>query len=287
MATAAAARRVGTTTGGKRRIIFPILAGLIALAGFVLLDGVREGIAPWSLHVDYDNQPELSKWHYAAHGATVGILFSGSMLALVWQPARKPLLVQMYVLGFTTLALTYGSTDPASVVGFVPVILVASAILVAVFPDRRALFQLPKPGASRLMLGLTALAAVGMAPAIIRAFTHVYDEPAFEGAVEPERWGADIIMSFVLIIAGLLVSSKRGGWRTLGVIVGIDFFYLGFAALTIPDQAGSWGTLGGILSIAFSVIWLAALLRESDADRRAIAGAVPGDGSASGVRPQA
>jgi hypothetical protein len=269
MATAVAARQVSTTTGGKRRIIFPILAGLLALVGFALLDGVREAIAPWSLHVDYDPQPELNKWHFAAHGATVGILFSLSMLALVWRPARKPLLLQMYVLGFTTLALTYGSSDPVSILGFLPMVLVISALLVAAFPDRRALLQLPKPGASRLMLGLTAVAALGMAPAVIRAFTHFYDAPAFEGAAEPERWGADIIMSFVLIIAGLLVSSKRGGWRTLGVIVGMDFFYLGLVALTIPDQAGSWGTIGGILSITFAVIWLAALLYESDADRRA------------------
>jgi hypothetical protein len=269
MATSVAVRPVSTTTGGKRRIIFPILAGLIALLGFVLLDGVREAIAPWSLHVDYDNQPELSKWHYVAHGATVGVLFSGSMLALVWRPARQPLLLQMYVLGFTTLALTYGMKDPAAIVGFVPIIAVISVLLVAAFPDRRALFQVPRPGASRVMLGLTVLAALGMAPAIFRAFTHFFDKIAYEGAVEPERWGADIIMSFVLIIAGLLVSSKRGGWRTLGVIVGLDFFYIGMAALTIPDQPGSWGTFGGILSIAFAVIWLAALLYESDADRRA------------------
>src|SRR5688500_4277593 len=117
LATAIAARPVQTTAGGKRRIIFPILAGLLALIGFALLDGVREGIAPWSLHIDYDPQPQVNKWHYLAHGATVGVLFAGSMLALVWQPARKPLLVQMYVLGFTTLALVYGTTDIASIVG--------------------------------------------------------------------------------------------------------------------------------------------------------------------------
>jgi hypothetical protein len=191
------------------------------------------------------------------------------MLALVWQPARKPLLVQMYVLGFLTLALVYGTKDPASIAGFLPVVLVIAGILFAAFPDRRALLRVPRPGASKLMLGLTAVAAIGMAPAVVRAFTHLYDKPAFEGAVEPERWGADIIMSFVLIIAGLLVSSKGGGWRVLGVIVGINFFYIGLAALTIPDQPGSWGTIGGILSIAFSVIWLTALLSESNADRRA------------------
>jgi hypothetical protein len=269
MATAVAARPMTATTGGKRRIIFPILAGILALVGFILLDGVREGIAPWSLHVDYDNQPEVSRWHYLAHGATVGVLLAGSMLALVWQPARKPLLVQMYVLGFLTLALVYGTKDPASIAGFLPVVLVIAGILFAAFPDRRALLRVPRPGASKLMLGLTAVAAIGMAPAVVRAFTHLYDKPAFEGAVEPERWGADIIMSFVLIIAGLLVSSKGGGWRVLGVIVGINFFYIGLAALTIPDQPGSWGTIGGLLSIAFSVIWLTALLSESNADRRA------------------
>jgi len=113
MSTVVAARPAAVVTGGKRRIIFPILAGLLALVGFVLLDGVREAIAPWSLHIDYDPQPELTLWHYASHGASVGILFSGSMLALVWQPIRKPLLLQMYMLGFLTLAAS-GSTRSIS-----------------------------------------------------------------------------------------------------------------------------------------------------------------------------
>lgn len=105
-----------------------------------------------------------------------------------------------------------------------------------------------------------------MLPAVIRAFTHFYDSPAFEGAAEPERWGADIIMSVVLVIAGLLVSSKRGGWLPLGIIVGLDFLYLGAAALTIPDQAGSWGIVGGVISILFGVVWLAAIWRERTRD---------------------
>jgi hypothetical protein len=265
ISASATPRRDATQTpavGGKRRIIFPIIAGLLALVGFALLDGVREAMAPWSLHIDYDPQPELNKWHYVSHGAAVGILFSGSMLALTWQSARKPLLLMMYVVGFTTLAMVYATAEASGVVGFLITILVATALLVAAFPDRRALMQVPVPGASRTLLGLTALAAAGMAPAVIRAFGHVYDKPAFDGAADPARWGADIIMCFVLVIAGLLVSSKRGGWFTLGVIVGLDFLYIGAAALTIPDHDGSWGTFGGVLSIVFAVLWFVALLRE-------------------------
>jgi hypothetical protein len=278
MATAVAARRVESPTGGKRRIIFPILAGILALIGFALLDGVREGIAPWSLHVDYDPQPQDNLWHYLSHGATVGMLYAGSMLALVWRPTRKPLLLQMYVLGFITLALVYGTRDPMEIVGFLPAVLVIATILVIVHPDRRAVLGFSRPGASRLMLGLTGLAALGMLPAVIRALTHFYDNPAINGDPDPERWGADIIMSAALIVGGLLVSSKRGGWQVLGVIIGIDFAYIGVAALSIPDQPGSWGIVGGILSIAFAVIWLAALRYESIADRRA--DAVVADGEA-------
>jgi len=266
MAIRAAAQPLESATSAtmtnKRRIIFPILAGLLALLGFVLLDGVREAIAPWSLHINYDPQPELNKWHYVGHGAAVGILFSGSMLALTWQPARKPLLLWMYVLGFATLAAIYGLAESDGVVGFFVTILVASSVLVAAYPDRRELLRLPRPGASRLLLALTGLAALGMTPAVARAFGHVFDKPAFEGAADPTRWGSDIIMSFVLIIGGLLVSSMRGGWFTLGVIVGLDFLYVGAAAITIPDQDGSWGTLGGMLSIVFGLIWFAALHQE-------------------------
>lgn len=262
MATTVAARPVGVTTGGKRRIIFPILAALLALVGFILLDGVREGIAPWSMHVYYDAQPEILRWHHLAHGATVGVLLSCSMLVLVWRPANKPLLLQMYIIGFLTLTAVYGTVDPMAIVGFLPAVLVVSGILLAAHPDRQSVLRFSLPGASRLLLGLTILAAVAMAPAVIRAFTHVYDEPAFEGAADPSRWGADIIMSFTLIIAGLLVSSKRGGWLPLGIIVGLDFLFIGAAALTIPDQPGSWGTAGGVLSILFGIVWLAAVWHE-------------------------
>ncbi|MCO5177375.1 MAG: hypothetical protein M9890_10450 [Thermomicrobiales bacterium] len=262
MSTVVAAQSAAVVAGGKRRVIFPILAGLVALVGFALLDGVREAIAPWSLHVDYDPQPEANLWHYAAHGATVGMLFSGSMLALVWQPARKPMLLQMYMLGFLTLGLVYTIIDPNNGLGFLPMVAVVFSILFAAYPDRRAVLRLPRPGASRLLLGLTALAAVAMSPAVVRALTHAYDSPAFEGAADPTRWGAEIIMSITLVIGGLLVSSKRGGWQSLGVIVGLIYLYVGVAAISIPDQAGSWGYVGGAVSLAFGVIWLVAVWRE-------------------------
>lgn len=262
MSTVVAARPAAVVTGGKRRIIFPILAGLLALVGFVLLDGVREAIAPWSLHIDYDPQPELTLWHYASHGASVGILFSGSMLALVWQPIRKPLLLQMYMLGFLTLGTVYTIIDASEAIGFMPVVFAVFGVLFAAYPDRRALLRIPRPGASRLLLGLTTLAAVGMTPAIVRGFMHAYDSPAFDGAADPRRWGAGIIMSIALVIAGLLVSSKRGGWLTLGTILGIAYLYVGVAAISIPDQPGSWGYVGGALSLVFGVIWLVALWRE-------------------------
>jgi len=266
MATTVAARPVGVATGSKRRIIFPILAALLALVGFALLDGIREAIAPWSLHIDYDPQPELNLWHYASHGATVGILFSGSMLALAWRPARKPLLLQMYIVGFLTLGLTYMTAAPSDGAGFLPMVLVIVGILLAAYTDRRAVLRFTRPGASKTLLGLTVVAAAAMLPAVVRAFTHFYDSPAFEGAAEPERWGADIVMSVVLVIAGLLVSSKRGGWLPLGIIVGLDFLYLGAAALKVPDQAGSWDTAGGVLSILFGLVWLAAIWRERTRD---------------------
>ena len=262
MSTVAAAGAAGMVAGGKRRIIFPIIAGLMALLGFAFLDGVREAIAPWSLHIDYDPQPELTLWHYASHGASVGILFSCSMLALVWQPMRKPLLLQMYMLGFLTLVTVYTIIDAGDAIGFFPIVLATIGMLFAAFPDRKALLRIPRPGASRVLLGLTALAAACLTPVIIRSFMHAFESPAFEGAADPRRWGAGAIMAIALIIAGLLASSKNGGWLTLGTILGLVYLYLGAAAISIPDQAGSWGYVGGAISLAFGVVWLAAIWRE-------------------------
>src|SRR5712692_2745381 len=57
-------------------------------------------------------------------------------------------------------------------------------------------------------------------------------------------------LDLMLILGGFLTSTKRPGWKALGIIIGISFLYLGIAALVVPpSNPGSWGLLGGILSV--------------------------------------
>jgi hypothetical protein len=94
---------VGRKQSNWRSILFPFLAALFALGGLFALEGLTEGLMPWVIigcpGCSPDSNPELRRWHGAEHGALVGILFSGSLFALLRRPRAKPLLLQFYLLG--------------------------------------------------------------------------------------------------------------------------------------------------------------------------------------------
>jgi hypothetical protein len=254
----AAARPAGRNW---RAIVFPILAGLFGLAGFVVLDGIREGIAPWHLAVDYDPAPEVHRFQYAQHGATVGILFSGSLLAMLWRPATKPLLLQFYVLGFLTLTVTYTALTLTPVAIIFATVLTLLAIT---YPNRAELFSFRgSESMSRPLLGMAAVGAATLLPyAAVNLWREIdgVDAAAYGDSM---RWAGSAVLAFGLILAGLLAATRRPGFRELGIILGIDFLFLGAAALKVPDHDGSWGVAGGVLSLIWGAAWIAMTIHES------------------------
>jgi hypothetical protein len=81
----------------------------------------------------------IHRWHEAQSGALMTILFGGSLLALLWKPQTKPLLMQ-YILLSIGIACLFFATVTGS--GFLPVVLVMCvvfiAILVAAYPRSRS-----------------------------------------------------------------------------------------------------------------------------------------------------
>lgn len=260
--------------GGKRRAVaFTILAGLFALVGLVFLEGLTEGLMPWVIvgcpgcTPGITSTPEIYRWHGAEHGATVGILLSGSLLALLWQARAKPLLLQFYALGHLILILGYGLFAPplpiAKEVRVVGMMVLAVALLIAVYPEPRAVlrFSIVRP-INRPLFVLSLAAALALAPYAVQnlqwQFQGVGGEQAMTG-----RWAGAAILAVCLVLAGLFAATLRPGWRELGVLAGIAYLYLGAAALTVPDQPGSWGVLGGVLALVGGVAYLAVTTREA------------------------
>jgi hypothetical protein len=255
-------------------IAFTLLAGLFGLASLFVMEGLTEGLLPW-VTLGCPGCPdgvewhiEQQRWHGAEHGALLGLLFGGSLFALLWRARQKPLVLQFYLLGHVALVLGYLAFRPVAtpvegIVAFVIMVGVTSALLIVTYPERRHLFEL-KAGAavSRRLLGVTAASALVLIPVAFQNLQRQLSGFGGEHASEA-RWAGALIMIVCLLLAGVLSSTRRPGWQTLGTIVGITYLYLGAAALSVPDQFGSWGVAGGAAAIVAGIAYLVATITEA------------------------
>ena len=240
-----------------RTILFVVVAAPFTfltltegLDGVLQLWGVQLGNPPLG--------PDIHRWHDAQWGALFGLLLGGSLLALLWRPRTKPLLMQFFVLGLAALTLLstpWGGWD-------IPIFLAPFLLVIAAYPAPRALLDFSrKEPLSRLLLALSLLAAVLMFPDTWRSLLLQLantDEHAQEG-----YWITVVILAIVLILGGVLAATKRPGWQALGIITGLAFLNLGVAAITVPNQPGSWGVVGGIGSLLGGLAFIAATMWES------------------------
>jgi len=245
------------TSGVKRlpwrTIVFTILAGLFALLPMPNARGLLE---PWVLlgSPAPGYTPELHRWHGAMWGTLTSLLFSGSLLTVLWRPRTKPLVMQFVALtGIILFCVGMLAGDPA---GFV--LLAVFLVIVAVYPASRQLLDLSRPEPfSRPLLALSLLAAVLLAP---NAWRNLQWQLAGVGGehVTLDHWIFSAVMDVILVLAGLLAATKRPGWRTLGIITGLAFLYLGVASIALPYHDGSWGMTGGVVSAIGGLTFLAA-----------------------------
>jgi hypothetical protein len=241
-----------------RSVVFAVVAGLFAL--LIVPGGLLSLPAPWlptgAAVPGYT--PEIHRWHDGEWGALMGILFGGSVLAALWRPRSKPLLVQFVVLGVGTLALV-GALFDASLLIFLALVLLVGAV----YPAPRTLLRIRRDEPmSRGLLAITGLAAVPLAAYAWRNLLLQFADASSEHAAQL-HWVHGTIISIVLVLAGLLAASKRPGWQALGTIAGLALLYLGVAAISVPHHEGSWGTMGGAVAILAGVGFIAATLSEA------------------------
>jgi hypothetical protein len=243
-----------------RRIIFTILAGVVA---FFLLTNLFRLAAPWASMAWYPHDdprqlnPDLHRWHEAMWGAVTGIIEGGILLTLLWRPRENPLLMQFMALALLGAVLIVLPFEPDLL--FVIVML---ALVVITYPAPRALLDFSREGSiSRPMLGLSLAAALVLVPYIVRLMFWQIKGIGGEHAVA-KQWASDVEHTAFLLLAMFLASTKRPGWKILGVLTGVVLLYLGVAALALPNYAGSWGTIGGIAALIGGLLYLIAVVGE-------------------------
>ena len=249
-----------------RTIVFIVVTVLLTLLQLML--SVGEGLAPWLVPPPWPSvgskphgyRIEHHLWHETYWTVIGGILKLGSLLALLWRPRAKPLVVQFYALVFI-FDVVYLSIQDFNLIG-IGITGLILAVFLAAYPQPRALLSFSRP-ISRPLLVLTGLTALLLIPDLWRNLQLQMTDVG-EHAIH-FHWLNGVELDLLLVIAGLMAATKRPGWQTVGMLTGLAFLYLGAAAMSVPLQAGSWGMRGGALALLGGVAFIGTTLKESRA----------------------
>ena len=248
-------------------ILFDTIAGLLilltlygSLGDLLLLPG-QSGF-PSIIH----------RWHEAQSGTFTVILLGGSLLALLWKPHTKPLVMQYLLLSIGVVCLLFAT---ATGIGFLPLVLVIGLVLIAIlafaYPRPRDLLSFRRNASlSYPLLAITIVAAILLAPIIARELnSQILGMTQQDVHALNYHWLTSVVLALLLILGGSLAATRRPGWRAVAFITGIAYLYLGSMALLLPDYAGSWGTTGGVLGLLGGLGYMTVTLFEVQRTRRA------------------
>lgn len=252
-------------------IVFRVFAVIFTLSGLFMLQGLSEGLEPWVQGFMASSPlPDELRFHAAAHGALIGILFSGSLIVMLWSPLDKPILLQFYFVGHLVFLATLLLTDvKLALQSFFVFIMFAVVLLIlfATYGKRRELFRPAEtPARNRTMLIMTGIALLGLLPVLLSGIIGQVQDP-----VQQFRSGESAALSIVMLYGGYLAASSRKGSRALTVLLSLAYIFMGAASITIPDHPGSWGIWGGTASILYGLVytWLAFRSKVSHANTAA------------------
>ena len=230
----------------------------VFLSVVLLIAGTFEFIPAWILK---DPADSIHLWHIAELTA-IAILLGGVMFGLVRKSAEKPLLAQFIVMSFIILAL---GIAPFSIpaLGLLPL----AALLVLTYPKPRALFSFSHQGRiSIALLAITVPLAVILIP-IIQQEIHYQIIGMTENDAHAQllHWIGSALLYVLLLLAGVLASTKRPGWMRLGIITGLTYCFLGVIGLIVPGYAaGAWSEAGGLFALFFGAMYILVTLAEAE-----------------------
>ena len=180
------------------------------------------------------------------------MLLGGCVLGTIRRPQQKILLAQFIVLSTVLLAI---GIAPFFIGG--AGLLLLTAVFIFAYPDRPALRRLGRAGRlSYPLLGITAIFAIFLDPVIHQEI--YYQIIGMTNDVHAMRlhWIGSALLMILLLLAGVMVSTKRPGWQWLTVLIGLIYIFLGVIAMIIPDYAGSWAEWCGLMEIFGGALYI-------------------------------
>ncbi|MGZ3611665.1 MAG: hypothetical protein ACXVBU_16555 [Ktedonobacteraceae bacterium] len=241
----------------------------VFLSVVLLIAGTFEFIPAWILK---DPADSIHLWHIAELTA-IAILLGGVMFGLVRKPEKKPLLAQFIVMSMIILALGIAPFS-IPVLGLLPL----AGLLVLTYPKPRALFSFSLQGRMSIaLLAITAPLAVILVP-IIQQEIHYQIIGMTENDAHAQllHWIGSALLYVMLILAGVLASTKRPGWKRLGIITGLTYCFLGVIGLIVPGYAaGAWSEAGGLFALFFGTLYILITLAEAEGMNQDVSAPVP------------
>jgi hypothetical protein len=237
--------------------VFKPLAMVLSIV--LLIAGTFEFIPAWILQ---DPAESIHLWHIAELTALAGILLAGVMLGLVRRPEEKPLLAQFVVLSATILAVGIIPFDIKAVV-----LLLIVGLFVLAYPQPRALLVFSRKGSMSVALLVTTLLFAVILDPLIQQEIHYQIIGMSENDVHALdlHWIGSALLMVLLILAGVLASTKRPGWKRLGIVTGLTCLFLGVIALIVPGYAaGGWGEAGGLFAAFLGALYILITLAEAE-----------------------
>ncbi len=255
----------------KRLIWFTFLTGLLTFGFFV--GGMFEWIPAWILN-DPIFAPHL--WHIAELTAMCVLLLGIPLFGLVLYPLEQPLLAQFFVISMLITAICVTPFNFAGLAG-----LLLAAVVALTYPNRRALlnFRMRKPF-SKVLLVATLVFAVFLDPIIWQEVN--YQVLNSDTHATFLHWIGSALLYILLIVAGLMASTRRPGWKTLSAATGLTYCFLGIVAFLTQGYAGSWSELGALFGTFGGALYLllAVTVAKGDSKRE---GPLVGRGASSGA----
>lgn len=235
---------------------FTFLTIFLAVALFIA--GTFEFIPAWILK---DPAESIHLWHIAELTALSMLLLGGVMLGLVRHPEEKPLLSQFFVLSSVILGI---GIAPFNIGGVA--FLVIAGLFVLAYPHPRALLSFKREGpVSKVLLAITVMFAIFLDPVVLQEIHYQIIGMAENDVHALDlHWIGSALLMVLLVIAGVMASTKRPGWKWLGVITGEVYCYLGVIAMITPGfAAGTWGQAAGLFVIFFGALYIMITLAEA------------------------
>ena len=275
----------------------------VGFAAFLLIAGTFEFIPAWVIR---DPADQIHLWHIAELSALAALLLGGVALALIRRPQEKPLLAQFFLLSLIILSIGFIPFDidalvsginisiPAFGLGNIPLntigfaFLLLAGVFVLAYPDRRALLSFKLKGRMSIaLLLLTLVFAVFLDPAINKEIYYQIVGMSNSDVHALElHWIGSALLMILLIVAGLMASTKRPGWKILGFITGEVYFFLGVITMIVPNYAGSWGEASGLFTIFGGVLYMLIVLAESEGTSESVSKSTPEPEIKSEVLPE-